>query len=429
MRRRLASPALVRILTAAIGIATLLTSADARAADRPYVTLHDDGTLAGSVTSPDTVRRAVMKTYQTSGQSVPDVISLWTSFDMDKNAIETLFVPASNQVTGLGLENEYGGDGTFGSEYGPLQDILLHNNVTKLDARAAVQAAPVEGFGEYLFLLEFSHAWGPAIRLPTTDGPDDALIGFPFHWSFWMDAGGSPAGGNAWKDNGDGSFTVSGQKPSTVNYSMLDLYLMGLASPNEVPPFGVLVDAVPPADVLDPFSHQKLGKASFPWFGSEPLTVTGAKRRVVTIDDVIATNGARSPNAANAKNSWSLGIVLMVSKDAEDAEIAPAEAAMDVLAPKLAPAFVAATRGRGAMSVVTSSPSPETPAPPGPVPTTTPPPADEEEAAPPATTTTRTSGCGIARANGGTAPSMFALLIGGALVGLRTLRKRGVRAA
>jgi hypothetical protein len=122
----------------------------------------------------------------------------------------------------------------------------------------------------------------------------------------------------------------------------------------------------------------------------------------------------------------------MVSADAKDAEIAPAQAAMDVLAPKLAPAFVAATQERGAMSVVTSTPSPATPAPTAPVPTTTPTPGDEEPVAP-ATTTTRTRGCGVAGATavGPTEPSLFALLVGGALVGrrLRTLRKRGVRAA
>src|SRR6185369_11029244 len=94
--------------------------------------------------------------------------------------------------------------GMLTSKTPPLDAILVHNDVTVLPARAAKMSAPVEGFANYLFLLELSHRFGPALRVPGAD--QNELTGFPFHWSFWMDAGGSPSGGNAWKDNGDGTF-------------------------------------------------------------------------------------------------------------------------------------------------------------------------------------------------------------------------------
>lgn len=403
--------------TFAAATATALTifcaSPDARAEGRGYVTLRDDGTLAGKVTDPYTVMEAVMKTYKAANQTVPDVISLWTAFPQNKNEIETLYLPCSNDVTGIGLENEYGkGDEVFASTHGELRSILLHNNVLALAKRAQFQATPIEGFAEYLFLLELSHNWGPSARVPEAGGPKDELIGFPFHWSFWMDAGGSPAGGNKWKDNGDGTFTIPAQKPSEVTFSMLDLYLMGLADPSEVPAFGVLQSAVPPADAIDPFTKGKLSKQSFPWFSDKPVTVT-ATRRQLTIEDVIATNGTRKPARASAKKSWTLGIVLMVGQNATDDTVTKAEAAMDAVAPKLAPAFERATRGRGTMSVVTkpaagptTEPTPQEPATP--------------EATPPSsTTTTDDGGCTAAPSTPRASLAPFALALAALLVARR----------
>ena len=204
--------------------------------------------------------------------------------------------------------------------------------------------------------VELSHLWGPALRVKETGsgGKADALIGFPFHWSFWLDAGSSPAGGNPWRDNGDGTFTVSGQSPTTVRFSMLDLYLMGLADPSEVKPFGVLENAVAPGSFKDPYTRRGLDAASFPYWGSTPLTVT-ATRRTVTIDEVVAVNGARSP--ARAEAQLTLGVVLMVPKDATDEAILDLEKEFEPLAASLAPSFGAATSGRGQMELLTAEAS------------------------------------------------------------------------
>lgn len=328
----------------------------------PYVTLRDDGILEAQYKDPTLVRKRIAKLYDATGAPRPQILSVWTSFPMGGNNIATYFNPASNDVTGIGLDQEFGGSGTFESDVRPIGSVLFHNNVTALAERAQKQGAPVEGFGEYLFLLELFHNWGPALRIGTdasADGGADAkapstqLLGFPFHWSFWMDAGGSPAGGNVWTNNGDGTFTVKGQSPATVSYSMLDLYLMGLADKSEVSPFGVLEHAVPPSDAKDPFGGA-FSAHSFPWFGASPLTVT-ATRRTVTIDDVIATNGKRQPAVGASPTTWTLGIVLAVPADASDADVANAEAAFDPVAERLEPAFSRATHQRGKLKVVTQA--------------------------------------------------------------------------
>jgi hypothetical protein len=90
--------------------------------------------------------------------------------------------------------------------------------------------------------------------------------------------------------HGDGTFTTPSATSSDIRYSMLDLYLLGLADATEVPAFGLLEDVDLPARTEDPLNGGEVSAATFPWFGDEPLTVT-ATRRTLTIDDVVEANG------------------------------------------------------------------------------------------------------------------------------------------
>ncbi|MCA9622496.1 MAG: hypothetical protein KC731_25915, partial [Myxococcales bacterium] len=176
-------------------------------ADEPFVTLTDDGTIEQRPlkTTSDLVaiETKVLELYDASGQPTPEILSVWTSFPFGGNDGGTYFDPLRLDVTGIGLETVLGGDGTYDAGIPTLRSILFHNNVLALEKAANRHHAPLEGYGEYLFLLELSHNWGPALQLPSPN--PGALVGFPFHWSFFMDAGGSPAGGSAWTDNGDGT--------------------------------------------------------------------------------------------------------------------------------------------------------------------------------------------------------------------------------
>jgi MYXO-CTERM domain-containing protein len=403
----------VRRLTIAVAALTVTTFAASADAKGPYLTLRDDGTLSNKIAGPATVVEKVVKQYDAAGAPRPNVISVWTAFSQNKNDVETLYTPASNDVTGIGLENEYGGDGTFDrGSYAPLKAVLLHNNIFAMQKRAELTHAPVEGFAEYLFLLELSHVWGPSVR-------PEGLLGFPFHWSFWMDAGGSPAGGNKWKDNGDGTFSIVPQAPKDMTFSMLDLYLLGLADPSEVEPFGLLENAEPPADVKDPYTGGELSAASFPHFASTPVTVK-ATRKTITIEDIITANGPRVPARKDAPQTFKLGIVLMVSPTADDAAIAKAEAAMEPIAASLAPAFERATRGRGHLEVVTQSAEPS----PGEEPTGENAGDGTATGGAPATTTTTESGCTVTAHPTSTGTLTLAGLVVAALVRRRRAAAR-----
>jgi hypothetical protein len=344
----------------------------ANAQSRPFVVYEDDGTLAkGPAGSVPSMAKKVLARYDEAGKPRPDVLSVWSSFKMGSSDVPTYVLPLKNDVTGIGFEKEHPGDGTFDEKLGT-RAVLLHNNVLALDKRAKLAGSPLAGFAEYLFLLELSHLWGPAARLPTELGvPSDALIGFTYHWSFFVDGGGSAAGGTVWLDKGGGLFATKQAMAADLGYSMLDLYLMGLVGKQEVPPFAVLKEPVLQGKAEDPYSGAEVDAQTFPWFSADPVTVK-ATRVPVTIDDVIKANGPRVPDVTTSPKSFTLGIALVIPAGTSAEQRAEHIKAMTPVANALAPAFARATGNRGTLQIVTTDADPV-------VPDT---PATEEPAAP-----------------------------------------------
>ena len=103
-------------------------------------------------------------------------------------------------------------------------------------------------------------------------------------------------GGGVWQDNFDGTFTQLDDDyyvPAT-GYSYLDLYLMGLISPAEVPDFFILRNLV------------SAGK------DANEHPIFRADRTKVTIQDVIAVEGPRSPDVNHSQRNFNTGMVLVV---------------------------------------------------------------------------------------------------------------------
>jgi hypothetical protein len=103
-------------------------------------------------------------------------------------------------------------------------------------------------------------------------------------------------GGGVWQDNLDGTYTQLDDDyyvPAT-GYSYLDLYLMGLVSPAEVPDFFILQS-------LQPAGKDANGHPIFK-----------AERTKITIRDVIAAEGPRVPDVNHSQRNFNTGIVLVV---------------------------------------------------------------------------------------------------------------------
>lgn len=351
-RTRLAA---ARPLGALLATAATLTSASTAHARGPYLVVRDDGTLReGRWTSGSQLRRAsrtILAAVDDAGLQRPEVLSIWSTFPVKGSAVETVYDGFANDVTNIGLASVYDPETFSEPSAGPVRAALWHNDVTQIARRAAFGGSKPEGYASYLFLLELSHLWGPQLRAPAPT--PDALVGFTFHWSFWMDAGGSPAGGNRFRDHGDGTFTVEPRPAAAVTFSMLDLYLMGLASADEVPPVGLLVDPVVPEGVKDPMGQRPVGAATFPWFDGAPFTVRATKRTYTMAELVAANGGPRVPSVG--KSSYDVGFVLVVPAEATDEELAAWDAVMTPVARESVARFAEATRGRASLVVTTPS--------------------------------------------------------------------------
>ena len=150
---------------------------------------------------------------------------------------------------------------------------------------------------------EMGHRWAAFVSAKVMG--ETISLG-PVHWAKGLQAPAafpyqrpieaSAMGGGVWQDNLDGTFTQLDDDyyvPAT-GYSYLDLYLMGLISAAEVPDFFILRNLVPAGKDMN--GHP----------------IFKADRTRVTIQDVIAAEGPRSPDVDHSQRKFNTGIVVMV---------------------------------------------------------------------------------------------------------------------
>ena len=129
-------------------------------------------------------------------------------------------------------------------------------------------------------------------RISPTDGRGHWALGVhspaPFPWRGTEDS--SIMGGAYWRENSDGTFTPTvGWWTKAGGFSWLDLYLMGLATPDEVPDMFILNNL------------QQVGE----WHDG-PYT---AEKEIVTMEQVIAALGPRNPPPERSQKVFNTGFV------------------------------------------------------------------------------------------------------------------------
>ncbi|HEY7475299.1 MAG TPA: hypothetical protein VH679_09840 [Vicinamibacterales bacterium] len=152
---------------------------------------------------------------------------------------------------------------------------------------------------------EMGHRWSAFVSAKI--GTETIPLG-PTHWArglhapvafpFQRPSEASAMGGGVWQDNFDGTYTQLDDDyyvPAT-GWSYLDLYLMGLISPAEVPDFFILRNLV------------AAGK------DAQGRPIFKADRTRVTIQDVVAVEGPRLPDVDKAQKEFNTGIVVMVER-------------------------------------------------------------------------------------------------------------------
>jgi hypothetical protein len=234
--------------------------------------------------------------------------------------------PAGGAVTGIGANQRnlesYCSQGRFQwqfiqpvyvganqmQEYPPegIADANTHNVAAyshQLSERTSDGKIPPYNYAISQIAHEMGHRWSAFVSAKV--GDETIPLG-PTHWARGLQAPvafpyqrpteASAMGGGVWQDNFDGTYTQLDDDyyvPAT-GWSYLDLYLMGLIAPNEVPDFFILRNLV--AAGRDSNGHP----------------IFKADRTKVTIQDVIAVHGPRLPDVDHAQKQFNTGMVVVV---------------------------------------------------------------------------------------------------------------------
>jgi hypothetical protein len=193
----------------------------------------------------------------------------------------------------------------------PLAPALLHMNKLGYGWNATNDRASHVVMHElghhWLFFIRYKDGTSDAVNLNPDGGHPAQWVHTPAAFHVYADTDTSVMGGGWFSDNGNGTFKTA-KDFTNYGYSWLDLYLMGLASPNEVQPL-FWIDKSSPA----------LGSAYYPPVNSS----FSGERHDVTIDQVIQTMGTRTPAYPNTPNAFKVLFVLMTdpSRPVGDADL------------------------------------------------------------------------------------------------------------
>ena len=237
-----------------------------------------------------------------------DSLILFTNFESNLDFVGVLAfaINVQNDVLGIGNPNrseifpQFDHTAEYGSQ-GNLKSFLTMKNLK------VWEDDPLENtFGPATSTLsvlahEFGHTWLAFIDPPVLLTRDRA------HWNFFLHTSGSLLGGNDIQDNGDGSFITLA--PKNI-YSPLDLYLMGLLKPEDVPPTFLVTDPHD-LDLPPPYDQQTITADQLQSVYSLGDVGFRGDRREVRIEDIISVNGQRIPDAESSQKDFRTAFILL----------------------------------------------------------------------------------------------------------------------
>ena len=219
-----------------------------------------------------------------------DFLIIFSTFEFDTSDADSgdalaFHLGVQNQVSGIGLPI-FDNTSFLGSE-GRLLGYV------DMAALSRWETDPLNPDFEQLLATmahEVMHQWCCFVEF---SGPDSqALLGKQdAHWSFLLDTDASIMYGHDWRDQGDGTFFA---RDARRFYSPLDLYLAGFFAPEEVQPF-LLIE------------NPEIDRTRLPERGA---TISGTTLPV-TLDDIIAVEGLRSPGVADSQKDFRAAFILV----------------------------------------------------------------------------------------------------------------------
>ena len=271
-------------------------------------------------------RAVVAKEFYRTHADEYDFLVVFSAFEFDSGDALAFHIGVQNSVEGIGVPI-FDNSVEFGSE-GVLQGYI---DMAALDRYEVDPLNPDFELVLRTLSHEILHQWAAKVRFMNADGNlDEGLLGKDgAHWSFLLDSNASVEYGARWRDNGDGSFTATAVRKF---FSPLDLYLMGLYRADEVPPFTLI-------------ENPDIDKTRIP---EENITIEGVPRQI-TIEDIIAAEGARVPAAGETQTEFRIGFILL--KGATQVIPTYYHVALDNIRQTYGQRFAIATGGRALVHV------------------------------------------------------------------------------
>ena len=273
------------------------------------------------------------KFYETHGDDYQQLV-MFTNFPYDLDGAFAFELNVQNDVQGINLET-MDDSAEFGSR-GALESYLSMNQLAEypdspdtlfLRTYSAVEVLAHETGHRFLAFVRNRSGSTNRTDLLTSDGA---------HWSFFFNGNSSVMEGNQIRDNGDGSFTtVAGAD----RYSSLDRYLMGLIPSSEVGPLFHVSNVSGTTKTRDS--------------GTEIGATFRGTRVDLTVNEIIAANGVRIPDAQATPKTFRQAYILLVR-----AGTSPSEAELqkvDQLRRRFVDFYVQATDGLGTAVTALSS--------------------------------------------------------------------------
>jgi hypothetical protein len=265
-----------------------------------FVVVEQAAGVAAAACAPEAIANAALVDFA-------ERLSLATNTDPQLTVVllsapvgcdQLFYVPVANDVRGIGYQHQDPREVFDDSPHSRLEGIAFLNDFPYWRRNAADFARA--------FNHELGHRWAARVHVAATDLSETALLGRQqLHWSYFLDSGGSPMEGNRWSSLDSRHFVTDA---SSTSFSPLDLYLMGVLEAARVPPLALL-DAR--AEGLTDCRGASLSAESPPQLCA-PLELTG-RARAVTLDEIRAAEGERSPAAQDVPRQVDVSIVVVDS--------------------------------------------------------------------------------------------------------------------
>jgi hypothetical protein len=272
--------------------------------------------------------------YQQYGD-VFDELVIFTTFDDSGAAGAAAYeISTLQDVAGLG-QGKFSDNKSWGSK-GKLHAFV---NMMKWD-QFDDPATPLTDPNNFLYPVlgqEFAHRWLASLRYQDASGKKSlAMLGRDqAHWASTLQANGSLMDGNALLPEADGSYQVTG---FMTRFSPLDLYAMGLIPAEEVEPWFLLKNVTDDKNQrVDP--TQEIAP-------DERIKGTSEN---ITIDQVIAAEGARAPSADQSSHDFRIAFVLLTRPGEHAGDVVDIARRIDKIRGVWERQFSVYTNGRGSV--------------------------------------------------------------------------------